>query len=116
MKINNVIRKKAFRRTQALRMFKKLYFLYGTLTVISFIACVATHLAGFAVFFLGLFFLALFTAIVHLTLDENIEGNKPLTRKQRRRSVFVLDIVNEKSYFQIQYLEPSTKVKDLCLG
>ena len=116
MRINKKLRQKALRRTKVSKLFKKLYFIHAAIFIIAYVTAILNHSPLSVVVLLIDIFLALFTGVAQIIFEENIEDNKPLTKKQRKRTVFVLDVVNEKSYFEIQYLKPGTKVRALNYG
>ena len=113
MTTNKKLRQKALMRAKVLRLFKKFYWLYGALALISFFGTVIAHEWMLAVLFLFSVCFAIISVFVHVMFMENIESNKPLTKKQRKRTVFILDIVKEISYFEVQYLKPGITWKEL---
>lgn len=116
MIINKKLRQKALRRAKASKLFKKLYFIYAAIFIIACVTAILSYSPLSVVVVLIDIFLAMFTGVAQIIFEENIEDNKPLTKKQRKRTVFVLDVVNEKSYFEIRYLKPGTKVRALNYG
>ncbi|MBP9821565.1 MAG: hypothetical protein KBC98_01630 [Candidatus Pacebacteria bacterium] len=112
--MNKILRRKAMRRIQVLRLFKKSYLIYVAMFILGFVGFLIIHLEIFAILVLCPFFLAILTFIAQEIFIENIQMNKPLTKQQRREVVFILDVVKETSYFEVQYLKPGTRVKDLC--
>lgn len=114
--INKKLRQKTLRRAQILRLFNKSYLVYSVLAILGFVSALVIHSCIFPVIFLCSIVLAIISACVHVIFLEHIEDNKPLTKKERKRTVFVLDVVNEKSYFEIRYLKPGTKVRAVNYG
>lgn len=112
MIINQKLRKKALRRADILRLFKKSYWVYIAMFILGFTGMLVTHSGIFGIFFISSVLLAMLTLVAQEIFIKEIEGNKPLTLKQRKRTVFVLDVVKEKAYFEVRYLKPGIKFKE----
>lgn len=117
IKINQKLRQKAVRHAWVLRLFKKIYIVCLVMFILSFAGLLLPPSLEWiiGILMVSSVLVAIFTFFIQEILEEEIKDNKPLTKNKRKRITLVLGDEDEKSHFEIRYLKPGIKYKEVLL-